>query len=238
MIFAFVLLTGASVEQIDAQLFGKFKCPDGQKKTTSDGAPLKDQGNKRIKMWCIGTEDKRNTTGHAFIVTEIIMTMKDGTKMSTWIHRCGFTNGDNQWTDRKDITKKVEAVNIKPDGSRIEYVYDVENGKLTITTKDSKGMVIDTRMVEKKDLNNPLDVPHPGDDLNYNTPQQNDEQLQGCFFTIDGDDLEFDLVGGETIPIDTTALFVAGLQASALWMMPAFGLAAGAVALYLKSRQN
>jgi hypothetical protein len=232
-----VLLTGTSIEKSEAQ-FGKFDCPDGQKKT--ELGPFKDQGNKRLKLWCIGTDDKRNTTNPkvAFIATEIVMTMNDGTKMSTWIHRCGFKNGDNQWTDREDLTKKVEAVNIKPDGSRIEYVYDVENGKLTITTKDSRGMVIDTRMVEKKDLNNPLDVPHPGDDLNYNTSIENIEQLPGCFFIVDGDDLEFNLVGGEILQIDNTAFLLAGISQSAAWMIPTLAGLAGAGVYLVKFRTN
>jgi len=147
------------------------------------------------------------------------MTMNDGSKMSTWIHRCGFTKGDNQWTDRGDLTKKVEAVNIAPDGSRIEYVYDVQNGKLTITVKNPRGEILDTKMVEKKDLNNPLDVPHPGDDLNYNTSQENNGPPNGCFFIIDGSDLEIELVGGKMITLETIPILLAGVQ-STTWLIP------------------
>ena len=47
-------------------------------------------------------------------------------------------------------------------------------------------------------------------------------------------------VGGELIPIDSTALVLAGLQTSAIWMLPVLaGVAASAFAvLYIKYRKN
>ena len=47
-------------------------------------------------------------------------------------------------------------------------------------------------------------------------------------------------VGGELIPIDSTALVLAGLQTSAIWMLPVLaGVAGSAFAiLYIKSRRN
>ncbi len=46
------------------------------------------------------------------------------------------------------------------------------------------------------------------------------------------------LVGGELLPIDTTALMLAGLQSSAIWMLPVLAGAAGAGAYYIKTRMN
>ena len=45
-------------------------------------------------------------------------------------------------------------------------------------------------------------------------------------------------VGGEFSPIDTTALMLAGLQSSAIWMLPVLAGAAGAGAYYIKTRMN
>jgi len=51
---------------------------------------------------------------------------------------------------------------------------------------------------------------------------------------------EKEVVGGEFLPIDSTALVLAGLQTSAIWMLPVLaGVAASAFAvLYIKSRRN
>ena len=48
------------------------------------------------------------------------------------------------------------------------------------------------------------------------------------------------VVGGELLPIDSTALILAGLQTSAIWMLPVLaGVAGSAFAvLYIKSRRN
>jgi len=45
-------------------------------------------------------------------------------------------------------------------------------------------------------------------------------------------------VGGELLPIDTTALVLAGLQTSAIWMLPILAGAAGIGAYYIKTRMN
>jgi len=45
-------------------------------------------------------------------------------------------------------------------------------------------------------------------------------------------------VGGELIPIDSTALVLAGLQTSAIWMLPVLAGAAGVGAYYIKTRMN
>jgi len=47
-----------------------------------------------------------------------------------------------------------------------------------------------------------------------------------------------DLVGGELLTIDSTALMLAGLQSSAIWMLPILAGAAGAGAYYIKTRMN
>ena len=47
-----------------------------------------------------------------------------------------------------------------------------------------------------------------------------------------------DVVGGELLPIDTTALILAGLQTSAIWMLPVLAGAAGVGAFYIKTRMN
>ena len=46
------------------------------------------------------------------------------------------------------------------------------------------------------------------------------------------------VVGGEFSPIDSTVLVLAGLQTSAIWMIPVLAGAAGATAFYLKTRKN
>jgi len=46
------------------------------------------------------------------------------------------------------------------------------------------------------------------------------------------------VVGGEFLPIDSTALVLAGLQSSAIWMLPVLAGAAGVGAYYIKTRMN
>jgi len=48
------------------------------------------------------------------------------------------------------------------------------------------------------------------------------------------------VVGGELLPIDSTALVLAGLQTSAIWMLPVLAGVAGSAfgVLYIKSRRN
>jgi len=48
------------------------------------------------------------------------------------------------------------------------------------------------------------------------------------------------VVGGELLPIDSTALVLAGLQTSAIWMLPILAGVAGSAfgILYIKSRRN
>ena len=45
-------------------------------------------------------------------------------------------------------------------------------------------------------------------------------------------------VGGEFLPIDSTALMLAGLQSSAIWMLPVLAGTVGVGAFYIKSRMN
>jgi len=45
-------------------------------------------------------------------------------------------------------------------------------------------------------------------------------------------------VGGEFLPIDSTALVLAGLQTSAIWMLPVLAGAAGVGAYYIRTRMN
>ena len=49
-----------------------------------------------------------------------------------------------------------------------------------------------------------------------------------------------DIVGGEFLSIDSTALLLAGLQTSAIWMLPVLAGVAGSAfgILYIKSRRN
>jgi len=51
-------------------------------------------------------------------------------------------------------------------------------------------------------------------------------------------ELEEIVVGGEFSPIDSTALVLAGLQSSAIWMLPILAGAAGIGAYYIKTRMN
>jgi len=45
-------------------------------------------------------------------------------------------------------------------------------------------------------------------------------------------------VGGELLSIDSTALMLAGLQSSAIWMLPVLAGAVGVGAFYIKTRMN
>jgi hypothetical protein len=45
-------------------------------------------------------------------------------------------------------------------------------------------------------------------------------------------------VGGEFLPIDSTSLMLAGIQSSAVWMLPVLAGAAGAGAYYIRFRMN
>lgn len=45
-------------------------------------------------------------------------------------------------------------------------------------------------------------------------------------------------VGGEFLQLDSTALVLAGIQSSAIWMLPVLAGAAGAGALFIKTRMN
>jgi len=66
-------------------------------------------------------------------------------------------------------------------------------------------------------------------------------ELSGQFDVLD--DLKFArcdtiVVGGEFLPIESTSLVLAGLQTSAIWMLPVLAVAAGAGAYYIKTRMN
>ncbi len=65
-------------------------------------------------------------------------------------------------------------------------------------------------------------------------------ELSGEFDVLD--DLKFSrscvVVGGEFLPIDSTALVLAGLQTSAIWMLPVLAGAAGAGIAALKLRRK
>jgi len=52
------------------------------------------------------------------------------------------------------------------------------------------------------------------------------------------DECTSEIVGGEFLSIDTTALMLAGLQSSAIWMLPVLAGAAGVGAFYIKTRMN
>jgi len=74
--------------------------------------------------------------------------------------------------------------------------------------------------------------------------------VEKIFFTLtnEGSNIEIHTVskgtpppvGGEFLPIDSTALVLAGLQTSAIWMLPVLAGVAGSAfgVLYIKSRRN
>ena len=70
-----------------------------------------------------------------------------------------------------------------------------------------------------------------------------DETVDGVCVTI-ADDVVADLedlarkVGGHSMVIDSNALLLAGLQSTAMWMLPVVAGAAGAGAYYIKTRMN
>ena len=45
-------------------------------------------------------------------------------------------------------------------------------------------------------------------------------------------------VGGELLPIESTSLMLAGLQTSAIWMLPVLAGAVGTGAYYIRTRMN
>jgi len=46
------------------------------------------------------------------------------------------------------------------------------------------------------------------------------------------------VIGGEIIPIDSTALLLAGAQTSPVWMVPLLAGVAGAAIIYIKKKRN
>ncbi len=67
------------------------------------------------------------------------------------------------------------------------------------------------------------------------TPDPNAGFIDICIDNLVFDDAP---VGGEFLPIDSTALMLAGLQSSAIWMLPVLAGAAGVGAFYIKTRMN
>lgn len=75
-----------------------------------------------------------------------------------------------------------------------------------------------------------------------------DDTLKGLAFThpfaglpVDADcngALDENQIGGELLPIDTTALMLAGMQGSAVWMLPVLAGVAGVGAYYIRTKMN
>ena len=62
-----------------------------------------------------------------------------------------------------------------------------------------------------------------------------DDERHVCIFDVKVVD---SMIGGKLLSADTTALLVAGLQSSAIWMLPAVAGVAGAGAFFVRSRMN
>ncbi len=83
-----------------------------------------------------------------------------------------------------------------------------------------------------------------GATIGYQTDQNNADQFSFNQAVLQNDDVidlieSCDLeVGGELLSIDNTALLLAGLQSSAIWMLPVLAGAAGVGAFYIKTRMN
>lgn len=60
------------------------------------------------------------------------------------------------------------------------------------------------------------------------------QSLPNLAFLLTGESV----VGGELLPIDSAALMLAGLQSSAIWMIPILAGAVGIGSFYIKSRMN
>jgi len=112
----------------------------------------------------------------------------------------------------------------------------------TITALDNGNAVLETFDVS---TNAPITTPGATNDGAFRgiVRASNDIaaiELTGEFDVLD--DLKFSrncgVVGGEFLPIDNTALVLAGLQTSAIWMLPVLAGAAGAGAYYIKTRMN
>jgi len=67
-------------------------------------------------------------------------------------------------------------------------------------------------------------------------PNANPDSITDITFVPD--ETQPPVVGGEFLPIDNTALMLAGLQSSAIWMLPVLAGAAGVGAYYIKTRMN
>jgi len=65
-------------------------------------------------------------------------------------------------------------------------------------------------------------------------------EIVGEFYAIDDlqHDCEGEIVGGEFLPIDSTALLLAGIQSSTVWMLPTLAGLAGAGFYLVKFRTN
>ena len=80
-----------------------------------------------------------------------------------------------------------------------------------------------------------------GDVFGFRVASQDDLSAPGIFMEINefkGPSLLDCAVGGEFLPIDSTALVLAGLQTSAIWMLPVLAGVAGAGFYLIKFRTN
>lgn len=87
-------------------------------------------------------------------------------------------------------------------------------------------------------------IPHTANTLTIEWFASGDNWQGGTDESWAIENVEIDLsgvgpvVGGELLPIDNTALLVAGIQSSTIWMLPALAGIAGASAYFVRTRMN
>jgi len=129
-------------------------------------------------------------------------------------------------------------------GGFVNYAPDFFQNPFTITALDSNNDVLETFDVSN---NAPISTPNAINDGEFRgiVRATNDIaalELSGEFDVLD--DLKFTrcevVVGGEFLSIDSTALLLAGLQTSAIWMLPVLAGVAGSAfgVLYIKHKRN
>jgi len=136
---------------------------------------------------------------------------------------------------------------VPTDASSISfYLYSVGNNKVTVQTKDSGGNVIDTKFFQHIDA--VIGPPNPGPKENgwgqkdlytFSGPIRTVTITSSQETTLDGYGIDnvlvkFGAIGGDLLPIDNTALLLAGVQSSALWILPVVVAGVGVVAFKLR----
>ena len=154
---------------------------------------------------------------------------------------------------------KINIVNpvtfVPADASSISfYLYSVGDNAVTVTARDSGGNIVDSQVFQHIGVGGPnCNCPGPAPGPITNGWGQTDfytasgsirtvtivssQAVDGDGYGIDNVLVQFGAIGGEIIPIESSALLLAGIQTGAVWMMPLFAGMAGAGFLVYRLRK-